>query len=82
MQEAVNFYSWGCKIAGVLHIPDNYAPGQRRPAVVMSHGMANDRDESGQHTFLDKKLEEMDYEEELGRILEDARKYYKKKGLI
>jgi alpha-beta hydrolase superfamily lysophospholipase len=61
MQEAVDFYSWGCKIAGVLHIPDNFAPGQRRPAVVMSHGMANDRDESGQHTFLAKKLEEMGY---------------------
>ena len=38
MQEAVDFYSWGCKIAGVLHIPDTYTPGGRRPAVVTDRG--------------------------------------------
>ena len=61
MQEEVVFYSWGCKLAAVLHVPHYYVPGQKRPAVVMSHGMANDRDESGQHTFMGKKLEEAGY---------------------
>ena len=58
MQQDIVFYSWGCKIAGVLHVPDAYKPGQRRPAVVISHGMANDRDEAGQHTFMARKLED------------------------
>jgi alpha-beta hydrolase superfamily lysophospholipase len=61
MQQDIIFYSWGCKIAGTLHVPDDYAPGQKRAAVVMSHGMANDRDESGQHTFMGKRLEEAGY---------------------
>jgi len=57
MQQDVLFYSWGCKIAGTLHLPDDYVPGQKRPGVVMSHGMANDRDEAGQHVFMGNKLE-------------------------
>jgi dipeptidyl aminopeptidase/acylaminoacyl peptidase len=57
MQQDVLFYSWGCKIAGTLHLPDDYRPGQKRPAVVMGHGMANDRDEAGQHVFMGNKLE-------------------------
>jgi alpha-beta hydrolase superfamily lysophospholipase len=61
MQQDIVFYSWGCKIAATLHLPDDYTPGQKCAAVVMSHGMANDRDESGQHTFMGKRLEEAGY---------------------
>ena len=61
MQQEVVFYSWGCRIAGMLHVPDDCAASQRHPAVVMCHGMANDRDESGQHTFMAEKLEETGY---------------------
>lgn len=61
MQQEIIFYSWGCKIAGILHVPDDHATSQKCPAVVMCHGMANDRDESGQHTFMGKKLEEAGY---------------------
>ena len=61
MQQDTFFYSWGCKIAGTLHVPDEYAPGQKRPAVVMNHGLANDRDEASQHSFLGKRLEEAGY---------------------
>ena len=61
MQQEVSFYSWGTQIAATVHIPDDRRVGQRCPAVVMSHGMANDRDEAGQHTFMGHKLEEAGY---------------------
>jgi len=61
MQQDIAFHSWGCRIAGTLHVPDDYVTGQKRLAVVMCHGMANDRDESGQHIFMGKKLEEAGY---------------------
>lgn len=61
MQHDIEFYSWACKIAGTIHIPDDYVSGQKRPAVVMSHGMANNRDEAGQHTFMGEKLEAAGY---------------------
>jgi hypothetical protein len=61
MQQEVSFYSWGTQIVGTLHIPDDSGAGQKRPAVVMSHGMANDRDEAGQHAFMGQKLEQAGY---------------------
>ena len=32
MPERVNFISDGLKLAGLLHIPDDLKPGERRPA--------------------------------------------------
>lgn len=48
-------------LAGVMHIPESYRPGQYYPAVVLSHGMANNRDEAGQHDFLARSLEAAGY---------------------
>ena len=61
MIEAVEFYSRQVCIRGTLHIPDGAIPGQCLPAVVMSHGMANQRDEADQHSYLGERLESAGY---------------------
>lgn len=61
MIEAVEFYSHGVIISGTLHLPDTARPGIRLPAVVMSHGMANNRDEADQHSYLGRRLEAAGY---------------------
>ena len=38
MEEKVTFQSAGHKLAGVLHIPDDLKPGERRAAVIVLHG--------------------------------------------
>jgi fermentation-respiration switch protein FrsA (DUF1100 family) len=50
----------GAAWLGTLHVPDDDKQGRRYPAVVMCHGLANDRDESGQHTYMAQRLEEAD----------------------
>lgn len=57
MLHEVTFYSWGHRLAGTLHIPDDYQPDKQRPAIVMAHGMANNRNEAEQHTFMGVNLE-------------------------
>lgn len=44
MQERVTFESDGLRLAGVVHLPDDCAPGERRPAVVMMHGFGANKD--------------------------------------
>ncbi len=61
MQHEVTFYSWGHRLAGTLHIPDDYQPAEQRPAIVMAHGMANNRNEAEQHTFMGGDLERAGY---------------------
>jgi len=61
MEHELTFTSWGCSMAGTLHIPDDDKQGRRYPAVVMCHGLANDRDESGQHTYMAHRLQEAGY---------------------
>ncbi len=61
MIEPVEFYSRGVRISGVVHIPDRLPAQVRRPAVVMSHGMANNRDEADQHSYLGARLEAAGY---------------------
>ena len=38
MLEAVTFASDGLKLSGVVHVPDDCRPGERRPAIIMMHG--------------------------------------------
>lgn len=41
MQEAITFESDGVRISGVFHLPKDYRPGERRPAVIMMHGFGS-----------------------------------------
>jgi pimeloyl-ACP methyl ester carboxylesterase len=41
MQEKITFESDGVRIAGAIHLPTDYRPGQRRPAVIMMHGFGS-----------------------------------------
>lgn len=61
MKETINFYSRGVLICGTIHIPERTKPDKPLPAVVMSHGMANNRDEADQHSYLGDRLEEVGY---------------------
>src|SRR3984893_4643346 len=38
MLESVTFASDGLNLSGVVHVPDDYRPGERRPAIIMMHG--------------------------------------------
>jgi pimeloyl-ACP methyl ester carboxylesterase len=38
VSEAVTFPSDGLKLSGAVHVPDDYRPGERRPAIIMMHG--------------------------------------------
>ena len=44
MQERVTVVSDGLKLAGVLHVPDGLAAGERRPAIIMMHGFGANKD--------------------------------------
>ncbi|HXD12937.1 MAG TPA: alpha/beta hydrolase [Xanthobacteraceae bacterium] len=35
---AITFPSDGLNLSGAVHVPDDYRPGERRPAIVMMHG--------------------------------------------
>ena len=41
MEEAVTFKSGGLNISGVVHTPDDMAPGERRPAIMVLHGFGS-----------------------------------------
>ncbi len=43
MEQRVTFDSQGLKLSGVLHIPDNLAPGERRPACLVLHGFGSNK---------------------------------------
>jgi pimeloyl-ACP methyl ester carboxylesterase len=36
--ETVTFASDGLNLSGVVHVPDDHRPGERRPAIIMMHG--------------------------------------------
>ena len=44
METAVHFDSGGFELAGLLHVPPDLAPGQRRAAVVVLHGFGSNKD--------------------------------------
>jgi pimeloyl-ACP methyl ester carboxylesterase len=43
MEERVTFKSSGLSLSGVLHIPDDLAPGEKRPACLVLHGFGSNK---------------------------------------
>lgn len=43
MEERVTFDSQGLKLAGILHTPDDFKPGERRPACLVLHGFGSNK---------------------------------------
>jgi fermentation-respiration switch protein FrsA (DUF1100 family) len=37
-ERQIHFYSEGCKLDGTIYLPDDYQPGQRRPAIIPNSG--------------------------------------------
>jgi uncharacterized protein len=48
MEEKVTFQSDGLKLSGIVHIPENLRPGERRPAFVVLHGFGGNKGGHGQ----------------------------------
>ncbi len=44
MEERVTFMSDGLELSGVVHIPDDLAPGERRPAFMVLHGFGSKKE--------------------------------------
>ena len=44
MEEQVTFKSGDFNISGVVHTPDDLAPGERRPAMIVLHGFGSRKD--------------------------------------
>jgi fermentation-respiration switch protein FrsA (DUF1100 family) len=44
MEERVSFVSQGLELAGVLHVPADIRPGERRPACLVLHGFGSNKD--------------------------------------
>lgn|GEM_PF-1387650 len=56
MVEEPALFSGGRTLGAIVHVPELRKRGARGPAVVMAHGLANDRDESGQFPPLAERL--------------------------
>jgi fermentation-respiration switch protein FrsA (DUF1100 family) len=37
-EKKISFYSEGCKLDGTLYLPDDYKPGEKRPAIIPNSG--------------------------------------------
>ena len=48
MEEKIVFQSDGLKIAGLLDLPADYKPRERRPAFIVLHGFGGNKDGQGQ----------------------------------
>ena len=48
MSENISFQSDGLKIAGLVDIPADYKPSERRPAFIVLHGFGGNKDGQGQ----------------------------------
>jgi len=46
MEERVHFTSAGLQLAGILHLPPDAKPGERRPAFMVLHGFGSNKDSS------------------------------------
>ena len=44
MQQPVTFPSDGITLSGVVHVPDDRRPNERRPAIIMMHGFGANKD--------------------------------------
>ena len=60
MEERVTFMSDGLELSGVVHTPDDLAPGERRPAFMVLHGFGSKK-ESNNCTGPAKMLCEWGY---------------------
>jgi uncharacterized protein len=48
MEQNVTFLSDGLKLAGIVSLPDDLRPGERRPAFIVLHGFGGNKDGHGQ----------------------------------
>lgn len=60
MQEQVTFMSAGLKISGYITVPDDYKPGEKRPAVIVLHGFGSNK-KSGNVQIPCEMLSKMGY---------------------
>ena len=58
--EKITFSSHTLKISGVLELPDDYRPGERRAAIMMLHGFGSNK-ESGSCTIATRLFTQMGY---------------------
>jgi len=48
MEQKVSFLSDGLKLSGIISVPENLAPSERRPAFIVLHGFGGNKDGQGQ----------------------------------
>jgi uncharacterized protein len=61
MEKNITFLRNGQTLSGTLHLPQKAFKEKSSPVVVLAHGMANNRDEAGQHKYLSSRLVESGY---------------------
>ena len=47
MEQPITFDSAGLKLTGILNIPDDLQPGERRPAFLVLHGFGSNKASGG-----------------------------------
>ena len=47
MEEHIEFESDGLTLDGILHIPDDYKPGEKRAAMLILHGFGGSKNGGG-----------------------------------
>lgn len=60
MQESVTFMSDGLKLSGLITVPKEHEPGQKRPAVIVLHGFGSNKN-SGNVKIPCEMLSQMGY---------------------
>ena len=53
MEQRVHFSSAGLKLAGILHLPADMKPGERRPAIMVLHGFGSNKDSGTSRTVAE-----------------------------
>jgi pimeloyl-ACP methyl ester carboxylesterase len=53
MEERVHFTSAGLQLAGILHLPPDAKPGERRPAFMVLHGFGSNKDSGTSRTVAE-----------------------------
>src|SRR5882672_11827188 len=53
MEQRVHFSSAGLKLAGILHLPADMKPGERRPAFMVLHGFGSNKDSGTSRTVAE-----------------------------
>lgn len=44
IEERITFISDGLKLAGIISLPDNMTPNEKRPAMIVLHGFGSTKD--------------------------------------